>query len=176
MKCPSCHTENIEGVDQCAECYTDLRQLDHPSGRTSLERRMMTDPIADLIPSDPLTVTEETSVRDVIARLIDTGRNCAMVIGASGDMRGLFTERDVLLRLAHRYADVADRPVSEFMTRDPERVRPDDTIAFGLNRMMVGDFRHIPIERDGEALGVVSVRHILGYIQASHPDAVAVPE
>lgn len=176
MKCPSCHADNIAGVDQCTECQTDLRHLDVPAGRTSIERSMMRDPIADLIPRDPLKVGGETPVRHVVQRLIQTGRNCALVVSDDGAMIGIFTERDVLLRTADRYPQVADRPVREFMTPDPERVRPDDTIAYGLNRMMVGDYRHMPIEREGKAMGVVSVRHILGYIESRHPEALALSE
>lgn len=175
MDCPSCGFENIAGADQCAECESDLTDLDVPVGKTAIERRVMTDPVVGLIPHDPLKVAPSTSLREVVQRLIDSGRNCALVVGDDGKMVGIFTERDALLRVAHRFDEVAGRPVAEFMTPDPERLRPVDTVAFGLNRMMVGDYRHLPIEEDGKALGVVSVRHILGYIAERHPAILDTP-
>ena len=169
MDCPSCGFENISGADHCAECETDLTDLDVRVGKTAFERSVMKDPVVRLIPNDPLKVTPSASIREVIQRLIDSGRNCALVVDEDGKMSCIFTERDVLLRVAHRFDEVADQPVAEFMTPDPERLRPVDTVAFGLNRMMVGDYRHLPVEKDGKALGVVSVRHILGYIAERNP-------
>ncbi len=170
MLCPSCHTHNIDGTDHCVECDSDLTGLDVPSGRTSIERRLMNDPIARLIPRDPLKISPDTTVREAIERLVRTGRNCALVVDSAETMVGMFTERDVLNRVVDRYDIVADRPVREFMTRDPERLGPQDPVVFGLNRMMVGDYRHVPIEEEGRALGVVSVRHILSYIAQHFPD------
>ena len=173
MLCPSCHADNIDGADQCVECESDLTVLDVPEGKTSIERRLMSDHISRLIPRDPLKISPDTSVREAIERIVKTGRNCALVVDADGTIVGLFTERDVLNRVALQYDTVADHPVREFMTADPERLCPNDPVVFGLNRMMVGGYRHIPIEEEGKALGVVSVRHILGYIAEQFPDVFA---
>ncbi len=173
MNCPACQADNIGGADQCVECGTDLQHLDAPDGAIPLLTSVMTDPIAELIPHDPLRVAPETPVSEVIRKLVDTGRNCALVVSEANAILGIFTERDILLRVADDYPQRSGRPVSEFMTADPERLRPEHTIAFGLNRMTVGDYRHVPIEKDGQALGVVSVRHILGYLVSRYPDLLA---
>ncbi len=173
MDCPSCGFENIAGADHCAECETDLTDLDVRVGKTAFERSVMKDPVARLIPNHPLKVPPSTPLRDAVQQLIDSGRNCALVVDEDGKMTGIITERDVLLRVAHRFDEVADLPLAEFMTPDPERLRPVDTVAFGLNRMMVGDYRHLPVEKDGKALGVVSVRHIIGYIAERNPAILA---
>ena len=171
MICPSCGNENIAGTDYCTDCNTDLRDLDLPVGQSRVEQGLMSDPIAGLIPRDPLKVAPETSVREVIRKLVDTGRNCALVV-QHDKMVGIFTERDILMDIAGRYDELADCPVKQFMTPDPERLRPTDTVAFGLNRMMVGDYRHLPIEGEGKALGVVSVRHIVSYLADRYPDVL----
>lgn len=171
MKCASCGHDNIAGSDYCAECNADMRDLDMPSGASPVEKGIMNDPIGDLIPPDPLKVAPETPVRKVVHEMIERDRNCALVVD-KGTMVGIFTERDVLLNMADRFDELADRPVQEFMTRDPERLRPTDPIAFGLNRMLVGGYRHVPIQRSGNALGVVSVRHIVAYLQERYPEVV----
>jgi CBS domain-containing protein len=172
MICPACQTENIAGSDNCAECQTDLRDLDVSVATTPLDKSLTTDPISGLIPADPLQVSPSTPVREVLQNLVDSGRNCALIV-ENGAMRGLLTERDILMRIAHRYDQVADQPVSDFMTPNPERLRPTDTIAYGLNRMVVGKYRHLPIEDDGKALGVVSVRHVLGFLAQQFPEVLA---
>jgi CBS domain-containing protein len=58
------------------------------------------------------------------------------------------------------------------MTPRPETLKAGDPLAFALNRMMVGGYRHIPIEEDGKLAGIVSVRHVLKYLTSRFPDAI----
>ena len=60
---------------------------------------------------------------------------------------------------------LGDRPVSGFMTAPPETLEPDAKVAFAVQRMAVGGYRHIPIVGGGGELGgIVSVRDILRYL------------
>ena len=165
MICPCCGHENIPGTDVCADCNTDLNDLDLPTAGTPLERSFMEDPISRLILRDPLTVSPETPIREVITKLVKTGSYCALVVSEKR-ITGILTERDILLKLA-------DRPAEEFMTPDPVCLQPTHSLAFGLNRMTVGNCRHVPIEKDGEVLGVVSVRDVLGYLADEYSDIIA---
>ena len=67
-----------------------------------------------------------------------------MLVGEPDDLQGIFSERDALLRIAHRYDATSSRPIADFMTLDPETLDADAPIAFALNRMSSGDYRHIP--------------------------------
>jgi len=80
---------------------------------------------------------------------------------------GIFTERDALVKLNVRAAELRGRPVSEFMTRSVETLELSDRIAFALQKMDVGGYRHIPILHQGRVTGIVSVRRILDYITAA---------
>ncbi len=172
MICPACGQDNLAGLDYCSECRMDLHDLDLPKPDCKIEEAILTDPMVGLIPRDPLQVSPGTPVREVMTKMVETGRNCALVV-EDGEIVGIFTERDILMELADGYQSCADSPVEQFMVPDPERVRPTDSVAHGLNRMLVGGFRHLPVERDGKALGVVSVRDILGYFCKRFPDALA---
>ncbi len=169
MTCPACSAENIAGVDLCVQCGSSLMQPPAESTGDAVGDAIMRDEMAGLIPADPLVISPDTTVREAVQHLVESGRNCCLVV-EDQRMVGILTERDLLTRVALKWGECATKPVREFMTPDPERVRPTDSIAFGLNRMLVGDYRHVPIERDGQALGVVSVRHILGYIAKCYPD------
>ena len=88
----------------------------------------------------------------------------AVLVEREGRAVGIFTERDVLRRVVLRGLDQA-RPVSEVMTRDPETLRLDDGIAFALNRMIVGGFRHVPIvDEGGRPQAVLSLREVVAFI------------
>jgi CBS domain-containing protein len=61
--------------------------------------------------------------------------------------------------------------VQDIMTPNPEYLFYDDEIAFALNRMHVGGFRHIPlIDLNGHLRGLISVRDILDHLVRSIDD------
>jgi len=50
------------------------------------------------------------------------------------------------------------------MTPHPETVGPADPLAFALGKMAGGGYRHLPVVKDGQPVGVISVRDILRHI------------
>lgn len=172
MECPFCSYDNIEGRDQCARCGVDLADLDAIKDKSDIELDLLHRPLGDLIAQDYATVSPNTLVRDVVKQLNEKGHHCAIVI-EDDKIAGILTERDVLNKLADHFDQRAGDPVKQYMTPNPETLHMDDPVAFGLNRMTVGGYRHVPIERDGKLAGVVSVRHILGYLVDRFPDVLA---
>ena len=82
-----------------------------------------------------------------------------------GRLVGVFSERDVLIRLNTRAPELADRPVSEFMTRGPQSLKEDARLVFAVHQMDLGGYRHLPILNcEGELQGVISVRDLLRYL------------
>ena len=81
------------------------------------------------------------------------------VLVVDGDrLKGIFTERDALLKLAGR--SLAGITVRDVMTKDPVVLREDDTIAVAINKMAVGGFRHIPLVDAGRPTGIVTARDV----------------
>ena len=68
-----------------------------------------------------------------------------LVVDDEGALVGIFTEHDSLGRVDRDRRSVEEIPLEEVMTRDPDRVREEDTIALALNRMSAGGYRHVPI-------------------------------
>ncbi len=164
MECPFCSIANIPGVDQCECCGADLT---NPAAmeevRTPLERDLLCHTLGDLAIQNYAVIAPDVPARDAVRTLIQTGHPCAIVVDRDRIV-GIFTERDVMLRLAGPFDTMTEAPISDFMTADPETLRHTDAVVFGLNRMMVGGYRHIPIERDGKLYGAVSVRDVLKYL------------
>ena len=103
--------------------------------------------------------------------MVDQKIGC-LIIAEDGKPIGIFSERDVLLRVSHILDEVADKPISEFMTKRPERLDENTPLAFALNMMSVGDFRHLPVLRDGELAGVISLRDVLSYFCSWYPELI----
>jgi len=163
MTCPDCGHDNIGGVDTCDHCGQDLRSIDVPGPKEGLQRRIMETPLRELMPSEALLAGPEDPVAMVIRRMQENKQGSVMVVD-QGRLVGIFTERDALKRLTGRRLDLDKLPVREVMTRDPRALQDEDTLAFALNRMAVGNYRHIPIVSDAEPLRFVSVRGVLRYL------------
>src|SRR5215472_10898541 len=99
--------------------------------------------IRTLEPHKAICVVESTSIRDSIQLMLERQIG-AVLVEREGRPVGIFTERDVLRRVAGTGIDLS-RPVRDVMTKDPETLGIDDGIAFALNRMILHGFRHIPI-------------------------------
>lgn len=163
MICPFCDFENIAGVDQCEQCHADLTNIHGHEEDWDLEQDLLHRSLEEVMVGRYVAVPPDLSVRETIRRFLDTGYHCAFVV-ADGTVAGIFTERDILLKLAHCFAEHGNEPISRFMTARPSTLGRKNPVAFGLNRMMVGGYRHIPIVDDGTPVGVVSVRHVLNYL------------
>ncbi len=65
---------------------------------------------------------------------------------------------------ASTFSSALQVPVSKLMSSDPETLRADQSIAFALNRMSIGRFRHIPIHQEDGSYRVASIKSVLKYI------------
>ena len=118
--------------------------------------------------SKPRTVSPQASVREAIAAMKDDPLG-AVVVTQDGAVAGIFTERDVLKRIAGQ-PQLLDGPVSAYMTADPVVLRDDDLMAVALNKMGDGGFRHIPITRDGQLVGMVTARDVMAWVLGRYFD------
>ncbi len=164
MICPACSHDNFPGREYCSNCMHDLTQLDRPTSRDRVERSLMEDSVSILQPRKAVTVPPEANVGEAIRTMLDRDIGALLIVAADGRLVGIFSERDLLTRVAGPVGDYASRPVSEFMTSDPETVRPTDTLAFALHKMDGGGYRHLPVLKDGQPLGMISVRDMLRHI------------
>ncbi len=171
MTCPYCCADNLDGVDDCAECGQPLSDAHLADPSTAVEQRLLTDHVDVLSPKDPIAISAQTSVREVLRMLIDRHIGC-LIVAEQGKPIGIFSERDALVKLNTRAAALGDRPVSEFMTTTPETLEIGAKVAFAVQRMEVGGYRHLPVVGDtGELTGIISVRDILQYLTESLPEA-----
>src|ERR1051325_238611 len=146
MICPSCGYDNIEGTDRCEECLTSLFNLDESQGgRRSLARSVMQDNLNEL-EKESLTVLPDAPVIEVIERMKRARLGCALVLD-EGKLVGIFTERDLLNKLTGKIAHTQTTPVRELMSANPEVLRETDSVATALNKMSMGRYRHIPVQK-----------------------------
>lgn len=161
-ECPYCGVDNIDGADHCEECQQPLDFLSKPRASTPIERSLAKDRVSSLDPKPPLTVPPERPVSEVLRLMVEEQVGC-VVVAHDDKILGIFSERDALVRLNVNFAQLADQPVSQFMTPSPETVDREARIAFAVHKMDVGGYRHLPVVSHGRITGVISARDVLRY-------------
>ncbi|HHZ81075.1 MAG TPA: CBS domain-containing protein [Candidatus Marinimicrobia bacterium] len=108
-------------------------------------------------------VKSGTTIQSVI-ELFQSKRVTCVLVGDE-KLQGIFTERDVIMKLAGKGFDYNKEIVDDYMTHSPESLRGRDSIAFALNRMTEGGFRHVPvIDDEGKPVAIVSVLDIVRHL------------
>jgi CBS domain-containing protein len=104
-----------------------------------------------------LTAAPETFVREAAKRM--AARNVgAILIVEDGRLIGIFTERDILVRVVAPGLDALATRLADVMTRAPQTIDPDDTLGYALLMMHKKGFRHLPVVQEGKPIGIVSSR------------------
>lgn len=158
----------------------DLEPISDASGQTEAyydDRdvpEVLMESTLDEVPRRPALIVETTAtIAEVIRQMNDSHRGCALVV--RGDrLVGIFTERDVLKRVAGAALDIHTTPVAEVMTADPETLpEKATTVPFALNRMSVEGYRHIPIVDDhGRPVAVIAMRDVIQWLLQLFPEHV----
>ena len=96
------------------------------------------------------------------AKLLATHRIGVVVIcGAGGRLSGILSERDIVRAVAEQGAGALTLPVAQVMTRTVATCHEDDTVAYLMERMTAGKFRHMPVLREGKLIGLVSIGDVV---------------
>lgn len=141
----------------------ELLDIDHVE--TALDHRFLARSIGLMNPREPLLVQEDASLADVLQVLKGNKVGCVIVTNEDGMMTGIFSERDVVLKLNHHDLRLHETDISQLMTPKPQSAKLTTTLAFALNMMSQGGYRHIPIiDDEGCPIGIISVKDIVDYI------------
>ena len=122
------------------------------------------DPISSLGLKLPLMIEMGTNMKNTLEILQGKEQNCILIV-ENNILKGIITERDILLKVTGKGYDLDLVTVDEFMTENPEHLSPEDPLAYALNKMHVGGFRHVPIVNDSmEPVGLISISNIISTI------------
>jgi len=120
----------------------------------------------------PVTCNAGSTLRDAIA-IMQAEQIGYVVIVSDEKLVGMFTERDVLNKVVAQNVDIDTQFVDEFMVANPEVLRPHFDIAYAINQMSAGGYRHIVIVDDEDhPVNVVSARNIVEYLAELFPKDV----
>ncbi len=126
--------------------------------------------LGSLMSGEALSVDESSSVYEAIDLMIRKGVS-SVVVSTSGKPNGIFTERDVLKRVASKGIDTKRTPVKEVMTSPLLTMAESAFIGEALTEMYRRDIRNMPVMgTGGNLIGIVSMPDILQYAAAFNID------
>jgi CBS domain-containing protein len=131
------------------------------------------DTLAVLTAPEPLCVTGSRPVKDVVAEMVARRQAGALIVDDAGRLVGIFTERDVLLRVVGPGLDASRTPIAQVMTADPKALTLHDRVAYALHSMAVAGYRTVPIvDAAGRPTGVITATDVLRWLADLFPEAV----
>lgn len=106
-----------------------------------------------------VTLTPDTSVR-AAAQIMAKHKIGAVPVTHVGKLVGIFTERDLMIRITAKSLDADATQLHEVMTAEPHTIDVDEPVIHALDLMIHGGFRHLPVLQGGKLVGILSLRDI----------------
>ena len=111
---------------------------------------------------NPTACGLDSTVADAIQSMLENHVGAVAVVDSESVVAGIFTERDVLKKVALSGRDPGTILLREMMTVPVELGTRETTPAEALAVMVERHYRHLPIVDDnGKLLGMLSIRHVL---------------
>ena len=111
---------------------------------------------------NPSVVTIEPSASAALAARLISRHNVGALPVCAGDrrLRGMVTDRDIVLRCVAAEEDPAQTPVRDIMTRSCATVAPEDDCRRATQLMSAHQVRRLPVVADGRLVGMISLSDV----------------
>lgn len=110
-----------------------------------------------------LTVNADASVLEAIQRMVEHNVG-SLVVFEEGRVAGIFTERDVLRRVAMHEHPMRLTAVRSVMTKDPVTVELESSVQECMMLMTQRRIRHLPVLQAGALVGVISIGDLVKHM------------
>lgn len=168
IKCSACGFDNPDTEDRCRQCLHSLMQREVAPPDAAATEALLNRPVSELLTGLDLLVCSPSDTMDKVVKIFQKfKKNCVLVYDKK-KLVGILSNRDILLRVAGLHKDLSKVAVEQVMTKNPGYVRPEDPIAFAVNKMSMGGYRHVPVlRRDGTPVSILLIKDVLRYLSQS---------
>ena len=117
----------------------------------------MAENIQEVMTRDPATVTGDDTALDAAKAMRDGDFGAIVVVGDGGEVRGILTDRDIVVRCIADEKIPAETKVSEVFTTEPTTLSADDSLDAAVDALRRANVRRLPVVEDGRVVGIVSI-------------------
>ena len=111
---------------------------------------------------DLFCVEEHQTVAEVARKMADLHVGAILVLNGQ-QLRGVFSERDLMRRVVVERRDPASTPVGEVMTREVATIDEAASIEEAMEAMQTHSCRHLPVTRGSQVAGFLSMRDLMNF-------------
>ena len=115
-----------------------------------------------LAQKDLYSVQPDQNVTDVARHMAELHVGAILVM-ENGELKGIFSERDFLVRVVVERRDPNQTSVGDVMTCNVATIDETSTIEDAMESMRVHNCRHLPVTRGGAVVGFLSMRDVMNY-------------
>jgi CBS domain-containing protein len=123
--------------------------------------------VSVLATDDYVAVSPYTTLSQAIEAMKNDEGGC-VIISDDGRVAGIFTERDLLNRILGEQVDL-ESSIGDWMQTAVETLTLEATIGDAVRLMNEKGFRNIPLVKNGELAGSISVFDIITYLAECYP-------
>ena len=128
--------------------------------------------IEDIDFHKPLCLDVSSSIKEA-CELMQTKKIGSVLVTENDKLTGIITERDILMKVIGKIDNLSSTKLTEVMTSEPISLQKIDKIAYAMNNMHVGGYRHVPVvNEENEPIAVISIKDVMSYILDHFPDEV----
>ena len=114
-----------------------------------LVSELMTDSVISIAPDEPASLAARLLYRHNIGSV--------PVCSEDGRLKGIVTDRDIVLRCVAAENDPETTPVREIMTRNLVTVSPKDDVREAARQMAEAQVRRLPVVDNGKLVGFLAI-------------------
>ena len=116
----------------------------------------MAQSIREVMTADPQTVSSDATLEEA-AREMQSDDIGAVLVTDNGDVAGILTDRDIVVRAVAEGRDPSSTKVADVATRDVKTLTPDSSVDDAIKLVREQNVRRIPVVEDGRPAGIVSI-------------------
>ena len=117
--------------------------------------------------------TKTTATLEKVAKLLTANKvGAAVVLDTNNQICGILSERDIVKQISKTGASALSNAASTCMTSKVISCAESDSIDTAMQKMTDGRFRHLPVMKDGQLTGIISIGDVVKLkIQKAERDA-----
>ena len=119
--------------------------------------------VCDIVCDKELFFVEETDTVAVAAQRMDELHCGAILVLKEGDLRGVFSERDIMRRVVLEHRDPESTPVGHVMSTNLRTIDETASLEEAMEAMTEHGCRHLPVLREGRVISFLSMRDLMHF-------------
>lgn len=123
--------------------------------------------VVDVMTRDPVTVKPGTNLLDCAKKMVKKKIGSLLITNDKKELIGIITQKDILWALIKKSKeDLSAIKVEDISPKKIMKIKPEVNLRDAVERMKKLKIKKLPVVKDKELLGIITVRDILNF----HPE------